>query len=265
MIRSIACATDFSPASAAAFDHALRLAVEFRSHLDLLHVRNPSDGDAWGSFPHVRESLARWGRLAADAGPDAIEAECGVLVRKVEIHDRDTVDGVVNFLMTHRPELLVVSTHGREGVSRILSGSVSESVARQTHIPTLFLGPDARPFVDHATGEMRLVKLLVPIAEQPSPLRALHTLASLLDPLVVRAEIVHVGEKPLQIVGPTGHLLDVRLMRGPVDETILKEAGSADLVAMPTAGHLGFLDALRGSTTERVLHHAPCPLLALPA
>jgi nucleotide-binding universal stress UspA family protein len=34
---------------------------------------------------------------------------------------------------------------------------------------------------------------------------------------------------------------------------------------MATHGHHGFLDALRGSTTERVLHDATCPLLAVPA
>jgi nucleotide-binding universal stress UspA family protein len=38
-----------------------------------------------------------------------------------------------------------------------------------------------------------------------------------------------------------------------------------DLIGMPTAGHHGILDALRGSTTERVIRHAPCPVLALPA
>jgi nucleotide-binding universal stress UspA family protein len=38
----------------------------------------------------------------------------------------------------------------------------------------------------------------------------------------------------------------------------------ADVVAMPTAGHHGILDALRGSTTERVLRHAGCPVLAMP-
>lgn len=265
MIRSIACATDFSSASAGAFDHALRLALEYRSRLDLLHVRDPTANDAWNSFPHVRETLARWGRLAADAAPSAIEDVCGVSVRKVEIHDRDPVDGIVNFLLTHRPELLVVATRGQDGLSRVLSGSVSEAVARQTHIPTLFLGPDSRPFVDSRSGEMRLVKLLVPVAGTPSPLRALHTLASLLAPLVIRAEIIHVGETPLKIVGPSGNVLDVRLMQGAVDRVILREAQNADLLAMPTAGHHGFLDVLRGSTTERVLHHAPCPLLALPA
>jgi nucleotide-binding universal stress UspA family protein len=34
---------------------------------------------------------------------------------------------------------------------------------------------------------------------------------------------------------------------------------------MATAGRDGFLDALRGSTTEQVVREAPCPVLALPA
>ena len=52
-----------------------------------------------------------------------------------------------------------------------------------------------------------------------------------------------------------------------VVEMILKTAIEidADLIAMPTAGHHGILDAMRGSTTERVLRHAPCPVLATPA
>jgi nucleotide-binding universal stress UspA family protein len=36
-----------------------------------------------------------------------------------------------------------------------------------------------------------------------------------------------------------------------------------DLVVMTTAGHHGFMDVLRGSTTERVLRAIPCPLLAV--
>jgi nucleotide-binding universal stress UspA family protein len=34
---------------------------------------------------------------------------------------------------------------------------------------------------------------------------------------------------------------------------------------MPTAGRQGVVDALRGSTTERVIRQAPCPVLAVPA
>jgi nucleotide-binding universal stress UspA family protein len=37
-----------------------------------------------------------------------------------------------------------------------------------------------------------------------------------------------------------------------------------DLIGMPTAGRHGLFDALRGSTTERVIRHAPCLVFAIP-
>lgn len=54
---------------------------------------------------------------------------------------------------------------------------------------------------------------------------------------------------------------------GPVVETILALAHEvgADLIVMATQGHNGFLDALRGSTTEQVLRKAGRALLAVPA
>jgi nucleotide-binding universal stress UspA family protein len=50
-------------------------------------------------------------------------------------------------------------------------------------------------------------------------------------------------------------------------EEILKaeQEWQADLLVLATEGHLDFLDALRGSTTERVLRGAGCPVLAIPA
>ena len=50
-------------------------------------------------------------------------------------------------------------------------------------------------------------------------------------------------------------------------ETIVQvaEEVAADLVVMATAGHEGFLDALRGSTTEQVLRQAKRAMLAVPA
>jgi nucleotide-binding universal stress UspA family protein len=51
----------------------------------------------------------------------------------------------------------------------------------------------------------------------------------------------------------------------PVD-TILQTASElrADLVVMTTEGPDGFLDALRGTTSERVLRKARCPVASLP-
>jgi len=52
----------------------------------------------------------------------------------------------------------------------------------------------------------------------------------------------------------------------PVDEIVATAtAWAADLIVMTTQGHAGVLDALRGSTTERILRRASCPVLAVPA
>ncbi|MEL6791783.1 MAG: universal stress protein, partial [Pseudomonadota bacterium] len=59
---------------------------------------------------------------------------------------------------------------------------------------------------------------------------------------------------------------DQAVRSGPIADTILEEAEAfdADLIVMATQGRQGFLDALRGSTTDQVVRKAPCPVLAVP-
>ena len=54
---------------------------------------------------------------------------------------------------------------------------------------------------------------------------------------------------------------------GQVVEEIIAAANelSADLIVLPTHGHHGFLDVLRGSVTKQVLQKSPCPVLAIAA
>ena len=83
--------------------------------------------------------------------------------------------------------------------------------------------------------------------------------------------LVYVGEQPdmpsLEIETGAPFEITREARSGEVVNEILAAAAArqADLIAMATAGHHGFLDALRGSTTERVLRQAPCPVLAVPA
>ena len=271
LMQTIAHPTDFSERSAPAFAHALRIALDTKNRLCLLHVEKESD-ELWTSFPHVRALLACWGLMGVDEPPSEIEAKLGFEVTKVEIQHRDPTSGLFEFILGHRPDLIVLATHGREGLNRWLSGSVSEEIARRTHVPTLFIGPKSQGFVDAATGQMRLERILVPIAHDPSAVRSLNILASLLAPIGVSPaalQFLHIGNHPPRLdaaLGANG-LCEVEVMEGPVVETILRvaKARHAHMLAMPTAGHKGFLDALRGSTTEQVLRQAPCPVLALPA
>jgi nucleotide-binding universal stress UspA family protein len=81
-------------------------------------------------------------------------------------------------------------------------------------------------------------------------------------------ELMHVGETAPSIRRTAdGALVPVTRRTGDVVSAILQaaEEQQADLIAMPTADYHGFLDALRGSTTERVIRHAPCPVLSVPA
>jgi nucleotide-binding universal stress UspA family protein len=267
MINAIAHPTDFSPEGQVAFAHALRLAIANRCPLDLLHVHDRYSADHYEKFPQIREVLQRWGMLAPGAAVEHVASQTGVNVRKVEIRDGDPVDGLSRFLLSHRPDLIVMATHGRDGLNRWLRGSVSTEVVQETHAAVMLFGLAARPFVDTATGTMHLRKILAPIAQDPLPLRALHTLKTLTDGLNVSIDFLHVGSNVPKLLDTAGAALTVRQIDGPVIEGILAEAErtSASLIAMPTAGHHGFLDALRGSTTERVVAQADCPVLALPA
>jgi nucleotide-binding universal stress UspA family protein len=76
------------------------------------------------------------------------------------------------------------------------------------------------------------------------------------------------GDQPMvQIPQQDGWTWDTVVRQGNVVEQILDVATAcaADLIVMTTQGHDGFLDALRGSTSERIVRGAHCPVLAVPA
>jgi nucleotide-binding universal stress UspA family protein len=64
-----------------------------------------------------------------------------------------------------------------------------------------------------------------------------------------------------------GYRWTERLVNGDAVEAIEKDAElwRPDLMVFTTEGHRDFFDALRGSTTERVLRASHCPVLAVPA
>jgi nucleotide-binding universal stress UspA family protein len=206
--------------------------------------------------------------MAADSEPSEIKVKLGIQVVKVEIKSTDLADVIFDFILRHRPDVMVLATHGREGLNRVLYGSKAEEIARRTHVPAIFIGPEARGFADKSNGQIRLQRILFPVAHSPSPIHSLRFLSDLLAPIGVSSaafHFVHVADIAPKIMTVSGESVEV--VQGPIEETILRIAQDyhADMIAMPTTGHHGFLDALRGSTTERVLRRAPCPVLAIPA
>jgi nucleotide-binding universal stress UspA family protein len=274
-VQSVLHPTDFSESSELAFAHALRIALSGRTKMYVLHADSEAAEEPdWSAFPGVRRTLARWGMLEEGSSPQAVFEKLGVRLAKVRVHDRDAVRGILRFLDEHPSEVVVLATHGREGLPRWLRGSVAEPVARAAHTSTLFIPHGARGFVAPEDGAVSLRRVLVPVDRQPRPAPALDAawrIARLFVAEPVALELLHVGEAgdmpAVQVDPGRWSKVDRAVRSGQVVEQIVAAAedGAADLIVMATQGHQGFLDAVRGSTTERVLRHAPCPVLAVPA
>jgi nucleotide-binding universal stress UspA family protein len=271
IIDSILHPSDFSTASEVAFAHALKAALIAKSQLTLMHV-SPSMTAEWTDFPGVRDTLARWGLLPPDSPPSAVP-ELGIDVRKVIAHDNNPVKSVLAFLERHPADLIVLATHQHEGRSHWLRRSVAEPVARQAGQMTLFIPHGVDGFVSRQDGSVSLRNILIPIAPTPRAQPAVATAVRLVHRLQCPE-----GTFTTLSVGTPGGAPAVRcptvpgwqwngiVRSGDVIDAIVQAASdmATDLIVMSTDGRNGFLDALRGSHSERVLRRTPCPLLAIP-
>lgn len=263
--------TDFSEGSEVAFAHALRLACETQGSLGVLHVeRRPGPPD-WDRYPAVRETLTRWNLLPRGARRSDV-AELGIHISKSSVTADDPAAGVLEFLERHPADLLVMSTQQRHGLDRWLHKTVAGQISSRSEGAALFIPCGSPGFIDLETGTCSLHRILCPIDHEPDPAAAVETLSDLvraLHPGSCRVQLLHVGQPEsapkLRLPKHESILYHWTFASGSAANAILAEAQaqSADLIAMTTAGRHGFLDALRGSTSEQVLEHAPCPVLAV--
>lgn len=264
--------TDFSEASELAFAHALKLALLTRGQLHVLHVSRDDSPVRWRTFPGVREALERWGVLPAGS-PAAAVGELAIDVQKVDAVGDDPVSVTLGFLERHPADLIVLATHQRDGLARWRQPSIAEPIARHARQAALFVPAGAEGFVDAATGALRLQRILIPVDRAPAPQPAVDAaaeLASLMDPPAVTFRLAHVGPAAFPAVTAperAGWTWERRTLAGDPAATLVGVARhwKPDLIVTTTAGRHGFVDALRGSTTERILRAAPCPLLAVSA
>jgi nucleotide-binding universal stress UspA family protein len=263
--------SDFSEASEVAFAHALKTALIVGARLTLLHV-SPDTSAEWSDFPGVRTTLERWGLLPPNSPKSAVP-RLGIDVEKVIGHDRDPVASVLRYLERHPADLIVLAPHQRDGRMAWLQTSVSEPIARGSGQATLFVPRGVRGFVSMDDGSASLQNVLIPVAPVPRAQPALATAARLVSGLSRPAgtfTLLHIGSAGnMPALNPpyvTGWRWDRVTKDGDVVDAIVDTAVStkADLIVMTTNGRDGFLDALRGSHSERVLRRAPCALLAIP-
>ena len=256
----------------AAFAHALRIAYAAHAELTVLHVHKESHSIDWSEFPHVRDTLIRWNMISASASHADVH-HAGLDVKKIQARRDDPVEAITQHLEKSPTDLVVMATHQTHGLARILHGSVAEPIARKCQAATLFLPMRLPGFVSVDTGRVSLRRILIPVDWKPDPragIKVAIQLASLLGMDDVDYHLLHVthGQPslPLETIPSEGHHVRHSTVHGsPVDEILrLARDDRTDLVVMTTRGHHGFLGGLRGSTMERVVRGASCPVLAVP-
>lgn len=274
LVGSVLHATDFSDASYRAFAHALAIAVLRQTQLTILHVgKGTGVEDDWTSFPQVRETLERWRLLEPGSPRSAIFDELNVIVRKRTVRGWSPIRATRQFLNEDPHDLVVLATEGSEGRPDWLHRSDAEAIARGSGAMTLFVPSRAnRGIVSLEDGELNLKNILVPvdgIINCTAAIQFASRAADIIGGGDVMITMFHVGEQmPSLPKLPEGSGWTYRklLRRGQPVEAILAAAESldADLIVMATNGRDTLDQALLGSTTERVLRKANCPVLAVP-
>jgi nucleotide-binding universal stress UspA family protein len=270
-IESIFHPSDFSEASEVAFVHALKMALVTQSKLRMLHASAHPNVD-WQDFPGVRATLERWHLIPKDSPRSAV-ADLGIEVKKVVAVNEDPVRACLSFLARHPTDLIVLAVHQHEGRMRWLRTHVGEPIARGSGQIALFIPHGVDGFVSLQDGSVSLRNMLIPIASTPRPQPAVEAATRLIRGLRLPSgtvTLLHVGSgdgATVKVPDDTGWSWNRVNEEGEPAEVILRTAGSlaADLILMTTDGPDGFLDGLRGSTSERVLRKARCPVANLPA
>ena len=270
-VRNVFHPSDFSPSSEVVLAHALKIALLRKAGLDVMHVA--SDGNVeWPDLAGVRPMLERWGLLP----PGSRRADVitlGIHVRKVMAVHRNPVRAVLTYLESNPTDLIVLGARQEEGRMRWLQTSVAQPISEGAGAMTLFIPEGQSGFVSRQDGSISLTNILVPIAKDPPAQPALEAVRRITDELKLAA-----GTVMLLHVGQSGDIPTVETPRdgrwawttivkeGDVVDAIVQSAMEieAGLVVMTTNGRSGFLDALRGSHSERVLSKIHCPLLNLP-
>jgi nucleotide-binding universal stress UspA family protein len=267
-VRSIFHPSDFSKASELAFAHALAVALIRKTELVIMHAGRGSVDD-WAQFPPVRKTLEQWHVLVPGSPRSAVFEKLAIRVTKVSTRG-DPVQASIAHIEKHKPDLVVLATRGQHGLPLWLKPSISQTIARRSHTMTLFVPRGCRGVVS-VDGVIRLRRILLPIDHQPDAreavIRAVRAAEAFGDD-VVEIMMLHVNGSALpQIKRPESPACSWKEVErnGDIVEAILDLAQQADLIIMATEGRHGAFDALRGSVTERVVHGAPCPVLAVPA
>ncbi len=140
-ITRILVPVDFSPSARAALEHGAFLAGKFTASLDVLHVWEPPGyvgPDTLALLP-VASGQPGWDQTRAELSREVERflAKAGARPRNtsVRVESGEPSDTILHVARETGVDHIVMGTHGRTGLSRLLIGSVAEAVLRRSTCP----------------------------------------------------------------------------------------------------------------------------------
>ena len=277
--------TDCSESAARALEVAARLATAHGATLVILHAELVHGDSSRERRAELDEYVASArGLLQSLAGRRSSSAQ--VAMEVVDARTYFAHDAIVEAAAKRHADLIVMGTHGRRGLSRVLLGSNAERVLRQAPCHVLTVRADAAV----PTG-LEFRKLLVPVDFSECSRQALDSALALAAKDNATVDVLHVIE-PLppmyhaakvwtrfEVDGDLHARVDERLrswagdppgvgyvvMEGHAAAEIarLADERQPDLIVMGITGDTAAPWLLVGSVTERVCRMANAPVLAI--
>jgi nucleotide-binding universal stress UspA family protein len=285
-IKSILCPVDFFPASDAAVNYAAGLAANYDAAVHLLHVVAPVPA---GVYEYAIDTAALV-KSVEESSKDEMNKlvarvkGMGVTV-KTEIVVGDVYDEIKGSIEVLKPDLIVMGTHGRRGVERWFMGSTTEKLLRHSPVPLVTISAVGEKVVnvprfrrilvttDFSDGTPDALAYAFSVAqENESQVTLLHVLHDVSADLSgkYRDSLIDGLRRQLDDMVPAEarNWCDIvtRVETGVPYRIILRtiEDERPDLLVMNIHGK-GMLDrALLGSTAERVVRAASCPVMMIP-
>jgi nucleotide-binding universal stress UspA family protein len=287
-IRRILFPTDFSDNAARAFPRAVSLADRHDAELHVVHVTEPSTTPSKHSkrgLPVSPDVLSEWlGQPSMEAGLDLDDL---TIIQK-QISSGTPPERLLAYVEDQGIDLVVMGTHGRRGVQRMLLGSVTEEVVRKAPCPVLTVNPEAEiqptptlrrilvpvDFSDAAKAAVRHAQQLALL--YGAKLHLLHVVEEVVYPSAYGVEppVLPIEDVVNRVETSMGAMVrdelgdehvEVTATVGYAPMTILDyaEDTGADLIVIATHGRSGLDRVLLGSVAERVLRQSPIPVFVV--
>ncbi|HER42855.1 MAG TPA: hypothetical protein ENO08_00145, partial [Candidatus Eisenbacteria bacterium] len=178
-LKKVLFPTDFSEMANQALPYAIKMARVSGAELIMLHAitlyeHDPNDPEH--HFPSLQSYCSEVTRAAEDGFQTCIEriGDAGVRVRKAIVQGISPHAAILEFVRDEGDiGLIVMSTHGRSGLSHVLLGSVTENVIRYAGCPILVTKSPEHEFLDPESGEVNIRKILFPVDFSEASMRPL--------------------------------------------------------------------------------------------